>query len=93
MNFSNKRIESPRKLGIGNKFLPSSRQERSGSGESDFLICCGKGKEKREKSAQAHVLILLGKGERGKGKVSTGTGFKFHVKSDRFLKDLDVAKN
>jgi hypothetical protein len=35
------------KLGIGSQFLPSSRQERSRSGENDFLICWRKGKGKR----------------------------------------------
>ncbi|KAJ6885885.1 hypothetical protein NC651_026524 [Populus alba x Populus x berolinensis] len=37
------------KLGIENQFLPSSHQERSGSGESDFLNYWGKGKREREK--------------------------------------------
>jgi hypothetical protein len=36
-------------FGTGNQFLPSSRQERSGSGEIDFLNCWGKGKGERGK--------------------------------------------
>ena len=51
-----KNTQQQTKLGIGNQFLPSSRQERSRSGEIDFLNCWGKGKGRK------------GKGERGKGK-------------------------
>ena len=51
-----KNTQQQTKLGIGNQFLPSSRQERSGSGEIDFLNCWGKEKGRK------------GKGEREKEK-------------------------
>jgi hypothetical protein len=68
MNFSNRRIELPRKLAIVNKFLTSSCQERSGSGESDFLIYWGKGKGVRDEWWRRGVTGVSVMGGVGTGK-------------------------
>jgi len=61
-------IRQKKKLGIENQFLPSSRQECSGSGGgSDLFICWGKGKGKggRESGSSGR----LGECETGRGRL------------------------